>query len=164
MPSSQHPRRKWIPIAVVGCLIALALPFVVRETISYYTDGDTLREDARDAEESLRTVLWERSHRLDARLSDPSTDDYEPRVSPHGDELIFTRGRPGENADLWGSARRRGRWLPPEPLDAVNTDDDELGAAFSADGERLYFYSNRAGGFGGYDIWSCVRTSDGTWG
>lgn len=32
------------------------------------------------------------------------------------------------------------------------------------DGERLYFASDRAGGFGGSDIWYCLRTASGVWG
>ena len=51
--------------------------------------------------------------------------------------------------------------MEPIPFAAVNSDASELGAAFSADGSRLYFYSDRDGGYGGYDIWVSEQTPDG---
>ena len=35
--------------------------------------------------------------------------------------------------------------------------------SLTADGQRLYFASNMAGGYGGYDIWYLTRNADGTW-
>ncbi len=162
--SRNGSRIRWGWLGIAAIAVAVALPFIVHRTMSYYTDGDRLREDADLAEDALRSILWEPSRPLEPLLSSPQSDEYEPRVSPFGDELIFTRRRPGQNADLWSSVRRRGRWMEPRPVDGVNTDADELGAAFSADGERLYFYSNREGGLGGYDIWSSRREDDGSWG
>ncbi len=94
-------------------------------------------------------------------MNHPVLDDYEPTESPFGDILVFTRGRPGENADLWSASRERGRWTRARPLARINTAADELGAAFSPGGEWLYFYSNRPGGLGGYDIWASRRASRG---
>ncbi|MFI4883210.1 MAG: hypothetical protein ACIAQU_11560, partial [Phycisphaerales bacterium JB064] len=41
--------------------------------------------------------------------------------------------------------------------------DNELAPAISADGQRLYFASDRAGGHGGLDIWLSLRDGE-TWG
>lgn len=39
-----------------------------------------------------------------------------------------------------------------------------LHASLSADGNTLYFASDRPGGYGGNDIWQTTRTADGAWG
>src|SRR5690606_22133273 len=41
-----------------------------------------------------------------------------------------------------------------------NTPADELGPEPTADGSRLYFYSNRDGGLGGYDLWVAARRGE----
>ena len=52
------------------------------------------------------------------------------------------------------------RWVPGSfelPLAAINSPGDELGPEPSADGRCLFFYSDRAGGLGGYDLWVSLR-------
>ncbi|MNJ85709.1 Peptidoglycan-associated lipoprotein precursor [compost metagenome] len=46
----------------------------------------------------------------------------------------------------------------------INTNDWETHATVTPDGKTMYFVSNRKGGFGGRDIYSCVKQKDGTWG
>ena len=152
-------KRRWpIVLFVVAVCVLLAAPFIIERRVSYYTDGQELRSPQSTARPSIRRVLWETPRALDAAINSPELDDYEPRVSPHGDLLVFTRGRPGENAELWIATRRHPRrhrreagrgWTDARPLDAINTGADELGAAFSHDGRWLYFYSDRPGGLGG---------------
>jgi len=154
-------RTIWTALAIlVGA--ALALPFFWRRTLVFYTDGGRLREPLEAASGAVRDVLWERPEPLGAEINRPELDEYEPRVSPGGDLLIFTRGRPGENADLWAAERMRGGWAEPRPIEEINTAADELGAAFDPAGAALYFYSNRAGGLGGLDIW-VSRFDGGRW-
>ena len=46
----------------------------------------------------------------------------------------------------------------------VNGSDDVAGVSISADGQDLYFVSNRSGGYGNYDLWVTVRpTTDDEW-
>ncbi len=45
----------------------------------------------------------------------------------------------------------------------INTKYEESHAAISADGRTLYFTSNRPGGFGGFDLYRCVRLPNGEW-
>ena len=142
-------------------VLVLVLPFIIRRSTAFYTDGVALRTPETPARKSIRKVLWEEPVRLGEAINSLETDEYEPAISPFSDELIFTRGRPGENADLWRSERRRGVWSEPEPLEGINTEADELGAAFRHDAKQLYFYSNREGGEGGYDIWVSDRTAQG---
>src|SRR3989449_8969059 len=49
-------------------------------------------------------------------------------------------------------------WSPPVNVGApINTDATENNCALSPDDLSLYFTSNRAGGFGGADIWGAHR-------
>ncbi len=57
-------------------------------------------------------------------------------------------------------------WGTPTNLGPnVNSSFDDAGPCISADGLKLYFNSNRSGGFGGYDLWVTSRdTIDDDWG
>lgn len=51
-------------------------------------------------------------------------------------------------------------WSPPVSLGPIiNTELDDSGVFISRDGLRLYFNSNRPGGFGGFDIYVSKRAS-----
>ncbi|RMH28044.1 MAG: hypothetical protein D6693_04255, partial [Planctomycetota bacterium] len=73
-------------------------------------------------------------------------------------------GKPGGGADLYTARRTTDGWTEPAPLGAINDPGaDDLGPEPSPDGGSLYFYSDRAGGLGGYDLWVARRSSDGSW-
>ncbi|MEP7042498.1 MAG: hypothetical protein ABI843_05520 [Dokdonella sp.] len=77
-------------------------------------------------------------------------------VSPDGATVLWgSTDRPGGPGgwDIWMIRRDTGGWSAPSAV-SFDTPDKEFDPAFSADGERVYFFSNRAGGFGGDDIWS----------
>ncbi|MCK4662111.1 MAG: PD40 domain-containing protein [Bacteroidales bacterium] len=63
---------------------------------------------------------------------------------------------------------KKGSKFYKEPLEnlpsKLNTEDVEDGATTTFDGKTLYFSSNRAGGFGGSDIYVVKRNPDGSWG
>jgi hypothetical protein len=128
-----------------------------------YTDGAAIREPASTA--PLRRILWQPPTKLPDSIN-TGCDEYEPKVSPDGQTLYFVRGKAGKNADIYtcqrtpGPPGEVGAWGPPQPLLEINTPDDELGPEPSADGTALYFYSNRPGGLGGYDLWVAHRDSD----
>ncbi|MEL7021830.1 MAG: hypothetical protein AAGK47_09485, partial [Bacteroidota bacterium] len=56
----------------------------------------------------------------------------------------------------------RSFWMEMGELDINGDDFSTCHPALSPDGKRLYFASNRAGGYGGMDIWMS-RNVDGTW-
>lgn len=126
------------------------------QTNRYYTDGDELRVDAEDAR--VRDVLWREPQPLPATIN-LDGDDYEPQFDESARALYFVRGKTGDNADIFVAHRTDEGWSPPVALDAINTEYDELGPRLSRDGLTLYFYSDRPGGFGGYDLWVARRTS-----
>ncbi len=81
-----------------------------------------------------------------------------------GLEMILSSERPGglgtPPRDLWVSTRASTQdpWSIPVLLPYVNTTALEGSPALSWDGEELYFFSARAGGAGGTDIYVSKRT------
>ena len=70
--------------------------------------------------------------------------------SPSGKYALVSR-----DGDIYYSIQgKNGKWLNLTPLDNnVNTASNEIYACFSKDMNYLYFASNCAGGYGGYDIY-----------
>lgn len=81
-----------------------------------------------------------------------------PFISPDGKRLFFYSIRPfngkvKEDADLWYVERKGNTWSEPYNVGAkLNTENIEASPSVSSNG-NLYFYSDRNGGFGGFDIY-----------
>lgn len=87
-------------------------------------------------------------------------------VGPDGNRIVW--GSPDRDGgaggwDLWQATLRDGRWRDPQPL-PMNTPGKDFDPMFSADGRWLYFSSNRAGGFGGDDLYRVAVDRDGGFG
>lgn len=81
-------------------------------------------------------------------------------ISPDGKELIVYHDTNG--GDLLVSNRKAdGTWSPPRALEGVNTEFLESSATITRDGRTIYFTSNRPGGYGGTDIYSCTLDKSG---
>ena len=90
--------------------------------------------------------------------------------SPDGRELYFLgRFKPDTPPleapiDIWVIRQRDGSWSTAEVVpDPVSTEAGEIYPTVVADGS-LYFVSNRAGGYGGNDIYRAQRGGDGRFG
>jgi outer membrane protein OmpA-like peptidoglycan-associated protein/tetratricopeptide (TPR) repeat protein len=70
------------------------------------------------------------------------------------------------NCDIYVSENIGGDWSAVRSLsDKVNLAGSwESQPSISADGRTLYFVSDRAGGFGGYDIYKVTKGASGEWG
>ncbi|MFO8013986.1 MAG: hypothetical protein R6X20_11865 [Phycisphaerae bacterium] len=162
MPEHRHnawslpARILWIAVPLL--LVAGAAAFFLwpREEV-FYSDGERTWSARPDL--GLRSVLWDEGARLEG-LGDPRQD-YDPCLSADGQDLYFTRGKAGGEADLYVAYRTVDGWTDPKPLAALNTGADEIGPALAPDGAHLYFYSDRAGGEGGYDLYVARHTADG---
>ena len=91
-----------------------------------------------------------------------------PALSKNGLSLYFMSGRIQPDAqggqDIYVSQRSSVRepWGPPQNLGpAINTPFDDGAPSLSIDGHRMYFSSNRPGGFGGNDIYVSRRYDKG---
>jgi len=91
-------------------------------------------------------------------------------ISANGKYIYFTRCDDGSmkregygSCDIYRTSRRGEHWVKPKNMGrAINTEKWESQPCMSADGQTLYFTSNRNGGFGGKDIWF-IRIVDGMW-
>ena len=77
---------------------------------------------------------------------------------------VLLKNRPGEDADWDLCVQKRvstdAAWGPPQNLGpTVNSPKEDSAASISADGLVLYFSSNRAGGYGSFDIYMTTRAS-----
>lgn len=89
-------------------------------------------------------------------------------ISADGRTLIFTNceGRPGlGSCDLFISYKTGHEWSVPENLGKnVNSMSWDSQPSLSADGRKLFFISDRAGGQGKRDIWMSVKDRNNQWG
>ena len=87
-----------------------------------------------------------------------------PALSPDGKLMIFASNRQGSigGMDLYASQEKGGSWSEPVNLgDAVNSTANELYPFLDSE-NNLYFSSDGAQGYGGYDIYVC-RFKKNTW-
>ena len=159
---SRRLRRVLVVLAIVLFAAAVGLTaYTWPQTKIFYTDADKIDRPADAAR--LRDILWQPVVRLGG-LIDFDTDEYEPAISADGMMLFFVRGKAGENGDIYVRRWSPKGWGDAEPLLDINTEYDELGPEPTADGRSLYFYSDRPGGLGGYDLWVAHRKSEGEFG
>ncbi len=85
-------------------------------------------------------------------------------LSYTGDELYLFKDD-DHVGNIWVTKFTKDRWTPMQKLNEnINTQFYETHASVSADGKKLYFASNRSGGFGDLDIYVSERNASGDWG
>jgi hypothetical protein len=86
-------------------------------------------------------------------------------LSPDGQTLIVYRDAgEGGNGNIYYSTWDGVNWSSLKEFGSdVNTKYWESHACLSADGNALYFVSDRPGGFGGKDIYRCIKLPNGKW-
>ncbi|MCP4171025.1 MAG: hypothetical protein GY758_09675 [Fuerstiella sp.] len=102
-----------------------------------------------------RRIVWRPADELSSVLPTDVADAslISPRFADGGTTLYFAlRTRSGQ-ADIYRSRLVHGNWQAGQPVAALNSAADDVGAIPSADGRTLFMYSNRAGGTGGFDIY-----------
>ncbi len=110
---------------------------------------------------------WSIAEKLPEPINSTAYNEGAHCISLDGKQLYFTGcNRPDGmgSCDLYVSNNVSGQWTKPINLgSSINSKGWEAQPAISADGNTLYFVSNRAGGFGANDIWMSTRNTDGTW-
>jgi outer membrane protein OmpA-like peptidoglycan-associated protein/tetratricopeptide (TPR) repeat protein len=110
---------------------------------------------------------WQTASALSDQINTAQYNEGAQSVSQDGKYLFFTGcNRPDGmgRCDIYIAQKKGEDWGKPVDLSApVNTSGWESQPSISADGRTLYFVSNRAGGFGGYDLWKSTLTDKG-WG
>ena len=161
MPKRIHPA--WLIGSFVGGALVLGLILLANQKKEYYSDGFGIRQSVENAQ--TRQILWEPADTLQGTES-LEEELFDPAFGADGSTLIMNKGRPTRQggADLYISRNPSGEeWQEPTPLEVVNSEANDIGAHLSADGQHLFFSSDRDGGLGGYDIWYSWRTEEGQW-
>lgn len=84
-------------------------------------------------------------------------------ASVDGQVLLTYKDEKGD-AGLYVSRLRGNKWSVPQKLPKTTNDKGwEPNEFVTADGNYLYFVSNRPGGYGGKDIYRCKKLPDGEW-
>jgi outer membrane protein OmpA-like peptidoglycan-associated protein len=84
-------------------------------------------------------------------------------VSPDAQTILIYKDDMGDG-NIYSTSLDGDVWSKPVKLnDNINTKHWEPSAFISADGNSLYFASNKPGGFGGVDLYISKRGSDGDW-
>ena len=85
-------------------------------------------------------------------------------LSNDGNELYLFKDD-SQDGNIYVTHFVNGRWNPMKKLNEnINTKYYETHASISRDGKKLYFTSNRKGGFGDQDIYVSDRINDDNWG
>ena len=90
---------------------------------------------------------------------------YPTALSYDGTELYLVR-EAGNISNIYVSVYKDGRWSMAKAL-GKNVNErrsNETHACISHDGQKLYFSSDRRGGYGKLDIYVCEKEADGAWG
>lgn len=106
---------------------------------------------------------WSTPMNVGPTINAPSTGAFYPVLSKDGLSLYFSASFRPDSLGGWDiyvsrRANMNDAWGPPQNLGpSVNTPYDEGAPFVSIDGHRLYFQSNRPGGFGGGDLYVSRR-------
>lgn len=110
----------------------------------------------------LDSFGWRKAKPLGAPINTADNEGAQT-LSADGKLLLFTGcGRPDGvgGCDLYLSVNKNGNWTTPVNLgEPVNSGAWESQPSLSADGNTLYFVSNRRGGKGNMDIWKAEKVS-----
>ncbi|HIA35850.1 MAG TPA: tetratricopeptide repeat protein [Flavobacteriales bacterium] len=114
------------------------------------------------------TNSWSPAEGIKGRLN-TVFHDASMSISPDGNEIYVYKNVPNKtrSGDIYVSRKgQTGKWSKPQPLPkkTINTSYFESSACLSADGNTLYFVSERNKGFGHGDIYMSKRISRQEWG
>jgi tetratricopeptide (TPR) repeat protein len=105
---------------------------------------------------------WMQAQPLPGKVNS-KTHEATAGISPDGRTLFVYRGDKG--GDLFDSRLTNDTWSKPRrlPRGLTNKDSQETSIVFTSDGRKVFFISDRAGGFGNKDIWTSNRDERGRW-
>lgn len=83
-------------------------------------------------------------------------------ISPDGTQLFIYMDE--GDGDFYVSTFDGKSWGEPKPVGGVNSPYRELSISMNGEGNKLYFSSNRPGGYGGFDIYVSTLDDFGRWG
>lgn len=86
-------------------------------------------------------------------------------ISNDGEKIFLYRFMESDGGDIYVSNRDGDKFTEAVRLEGeINSGYWEGSMSLSGDHKKIYFASERPGGFGGKDLYSAVKMADGTWG
>ena len=110
-----------------------------------------------------RDVIWTPAIGVEPRAANAGARDslIRPAIDENETVLYFTLRESKGGADIYRSRLVRNKWLTAEPVTELNTEFDDIGPVIQNGGKTLYLYSNREGGYGGFDLYVSHRVETG---
>jgi hypothetical protein len=149
-------------------------PFVtIDERFIAYTskrdDGSVLQPDGTYASNIYYSEVIEGEYSdgvpMPGATNDPRESEVIVGMSGDGAKMLLMKGFEGVSGDIFEGDFEDHRLSNIKPLDQqVNSKYREIAASFAADGNSIYFVSDRPDGYGGTDIWIIKRLPNGKWG
>lgn len=158
------PRR--IPeLSTMGHDASVCLSTDGRTMLLYRANSDAKTQVAGDIFISRKVGRrWSKPEKLRGGINTPYKESH-ASFANNGKTIYFTSNRPGGKGgmDIYASNQdANGEWQKPVNLgDAINTEYDEIGPFFHADGKTLYFSSNGHKTIGGFDFFSSEKGAAG---
>ncbi len=104
--------------------------------------------------------IWEKSHELSINTFD--NEDIVGLTADGSKLLIHADGDYASN-DIQIADKKGSKYIKETNKLSFNTEGIEKGASITADGNTIYFSSDRAGGYGGLDIYYVTKNPAGQW-
>ena len=155
---------KTTSMATLTSLVALALVLGCESEPGELVTGPAAPELQVVADDPPQFSDWSAPVNLGPVVNSPSTD-IEVSISKDGLSLYLASNRPGGfgGFDIYVSQRASvdDPWGPPQNLGpSINTAANEQAPYLTIDGHRMYFFSNRSGGFGSNDLYVSRRRDE----
>ena len=130
-------------------------------TRRHFLFSDKLQEDIFISVK--KDTSWSVAQNISSRIN-TNENEGAHTITSDGKTLIFTRCSKTSSCDLYISNFQNNIWSIPVRLpNFVNSKYWDSQPSISADGNTIFFVSNRPGGKGQMDIWKISRESDGKW-
>ena len=108
---------------------------------------------------------WDAAKALPENINNPKRNISNIALSNDGHKLLLYVDELTGTGDISESELKGNNWSDPVKLpQPINSISHESSASYAPDGKTIYFVSDRSGGKGGRDIWSCQQNNDGKWG
>jgi len=163
-------RGKWGIAAAATALAVFAVIWALPRRTPYLVPVAGNTDWPQQQAPPTREIVWQPPSEIEWTAADAAANGQTnqqplatPRFAAHGTLLYFSRRSESGQADIWESRRVPGGWSDPQPVPVINSTANDFGPLLDRQQRHLYFYSDRAGGLGGFDLYVSHRSERGTW-